>query len=1650
MWLIIGFVILFALIAILIQIPVIQKRIVNLAISYVSDKTHTRVELKKINISFPKSVVIEGLYVEDLNKDTLLFAGEIKINISFSDLLNNNIHISSLALENINLNVKRNVSDSVFNYNFLITSFNDSTASKKVAAKRKSNWTFSVDNVNLKDIRMHYYDDYGGTHAAINLKRLYLKMNKADFAQSVYNIDGLLIESLTATILLKKSEITKNKKSESILPIIMANRIEINNTNLIFGDSVAKQSITSHINKFILKSATLDLQKQFVNIGKIDLLKSEINYNQNSEISSEKPLAISDTLKTKSDWKVSVKKINLDDNSFAYSIVNKPEIQKSFDASHLDYKHLTLVTENFKYSADKTEASIKKFEAENKKNNFKITKFETDFNMDQHSLTAKNLKVKTGNSSVNADLSLHYSSLKSLQDSIQLMIVNADLKKVSIQNSDILYFSPQLFKNAFFKDVANTTNVSGTITGPVNNLKAENVIIQTGGSTTLKTDFVISGLPNVNTAYFNFPNLKIYTSKKDIAMMVGASIPKSIELPENISMQIAFKGKLKTFESTAGISSSYGSAHLFATIDKNENFKSRLNITNFDLGSLLKNKIMFGPVSLTAETNGKNLDKNTILAKVKVEVSEIYLNKYTYHKLNVDGNINGLGFDGKIKLDDENAAFDFDGLVNLNPDQEHYKFHLNLIGADLQKLNFSKDDIKLGLVVDSDLKGKSVNKLNGTAGITNIIIVQNGKKYTLDSFLLASINEPNKNELNVKSALIGLKYTGNTSPTKLPEDLTRFINRYFSFSDSLLQPKETATDNFNFEIQLHNHPILSEVLFPQLKEFEPGLIQGSFDSQKNELKLSASMRKIVYGTTEIHDFSIAVNSDTNALNYKIYCKNILNSQIKFDNLVIEGKLADQKIGVNISSIDSSQNKKLLLRSQIVKNKNNYKLSLDPDFYLMNEKWDIANDNFIEFGKPGILIHHLFLTKTGSQINIASVHDQFNDDLNIAIKNFKLENISGIIEKDSSLVKGSVDGNVLLKRVNNSYGLIADAKISNLIVRKIPVGDLTIKADNPTVEKFNVDVNLSSAENNLTAIGYFVPNGGNNSINIKAEIQSMSMKTVEAFSMGNITGSSGSLKGKFLVAGSSALPEITGNLTFNNVYIKPAALNNMLYLKNETVSLKKDGIYFDTFTISDPDKHTAVLDGAVKMENFKNLIFDLNVNTKDFLLFNTTEKDNKEFYGKMIIDSKVSIKGPMTLPVVNAKLKMKKGSTFTFAVPEKKLTTDKGEDVVEFEKPVKLNKILYGDGKKEIQKSGLAGFDISSIIEIDKQATLKLLMDPTSTDSLVVKGEAALNFTIDRSGKMSLTGAYNLNDGSYIVSLESIIKRKFIIAPGSTIIWNGDLLDAEISINAIYSIRASPIDLIADQTSGLSEADKNAYKQRYSFLVYLKLRGEISHPEISFEIQLPPEDKGILGGEVNAKLNMLNEDPSSLNKQVFALLVLGRFIQENPLQTETNGASAAVRTTVGKFLSAQLNQLSSKVVPGVELNFDVQSYDDYQSGQAQGRTQVDIGMKKQLFNERLTVQVGGIVDVEGARAKQNSASDITSDVTLEYKLTKDGRYRLKGFRHNQYEGAIEGQLVETGAGILYVRDFNKWKSFFKSPKTQLDSTKKANNNDTIIH
>ena len=107
LWVAVILVLLFIIIAVIIQIPVIQNKIVHFATSFISSKTHTRVEIKNINISFPKTVVIEGIFLEDIQKDTLFFAGKAKINITLYYLISSNIAKNSFALKNADINLYR-------------------------------------------------------------------------------------------------------------------------------------------------------------------------------------------------------------------------------------------------------------------------------------------------------------------------------------------------------------------------------------------------------------------------------------------------------------------------------------------------------------------------------------------------------------------------------------------------------------------------------------------------------------------------------------------------------------------------------------------------------------------------------------------------------------------------------------------------------------------------------------------------------------------------------------------------------------------------------------------------------------------------------------------------------------------------------------------------------------------------------------------------------------------------------------------------------------------------------------------------------------------------------------------------------------------------------------------------------------------------------------------------------------------------------------------------------------------------------------------------------------------------------------------------------------------------------------------------------
>jgi len=314
-------------------------------------------------------------------------------------------------------------------------------------------------------------------------------------------------------------------------------------------------------------------------------------------------------------------------------------------------------------------------------------------------------------------------------------------------------------------------------------------------------------------------------------------------------------------------------------------------------------------------------------------------------------------------------------------------------------------------------------------------------------------------------------------------------------------------------------------------------------------------------------------------------------------------------------------------------------------------------------------------------------------------------------------------------------------------------------------------------------------------------------------------------------------------------------------------------------------------------------------------------------------------------------------------------------------------------------------------------------------------------TMKPNGQIKLTGGYEISDGSYELTLYNLVNKKFLIAEGSRVNWSGDPFDAKLAVRAIYNVKTSASGLMAAEISGSDPYVKQKYKEVLPFNVYLNIDGELLQPEISFALDMPEDERGAIGGQVYGKVQQVNNEEAELNRQVFSLLVLNSFYPDQNSDGSEGGFATLARDNLNDAVSGQLNAFSDKVLgdSGFELDFGLKSYSDYQGNAPTDRTQLDIAAQKKLFNDRLTVRVGSAVDIEG-NSNTKEEAPVVGNVSLEYTITEDGRYRLKGFRKTEFDNVFDGETVVNGIALIFTQEFNKFSELWDAI---LRSEKKAN-------
>jgi hypothetical protein len=1638
LWIMLSIIGLLLLLIIALQIPAVQRYSKNKAVTYLQEKLKTKVKIDKVKIGFPKDVILEGVYFEDQKKDTLLAGRRIAVNLNMYGLLNNKVEITSVELEGIVAHIDRNKTN-VFNFNYIIEAF-------KSPEKQDDNSTpmeFTLDKIELKNIRVRYADVYNNNDLRLNLNYLDTRiktfnLNTMDFEVPRLKIDGMQFsykQGLAGNMAAPKTGKPKSPDLKLKLGTLDLSKIKVD-----YQDDNSKLATNVGFNKLMVEVKNFDLRNNIIDLNTIELSNAKGSLSL-GEMIEEKTKAASKP----NNWKVSAKDVAFKNVNFAFDNANGKAVDKGIDYRHLNIKGFNLDANDIAYSPQVISGKINALKAK-EKSGFIVESFKADFRYDEKSAYLKDLYLKTPQTTLRNEIIVGYPSIESLSKNPGALTVEANLNQSRIGFKDILIFAPELSNTNPFRDNPTAVVLLDTkLSGKLSNLNIPNLQLSGIGTTKVNLSGWVVGLPDSDKAYYNLNIKNLQSTAKDVyGFMPKNTIPANIQLPAQFTTIGTFKGTIRNFNTNLKIATSSGNAKIKGGLDRRtkdrEKYDFDVMLDNFDLGRLLKNDSI-GKITLKTAVKGTGFNPKTANAIAKATIIKATYNHYTYQNVVVDGKIGNSLFKATAFINDPNLKFD---LVSSGSFKDKYPkgtVHLNVDIADLDKLNLHAGPLKLKGQFDADVQSADLDYLNGTASVHHLVIANEKDQFAIDSVNVVAIATSEKNSITLDSQFMDAEFVGKYRLSTLAHSVKNSVSHYYNLK-STSKNVPYGKQQLAFKVNVKSTPLLLKII-PQLKNIEPISITGRYNSVNDTIVLNGSIPKVVYGTNTIANAVIKIDKQEDALIYSFSVDEVRNNQLRLHRTSLSGIVADDVFDYTLLIKDFKDKDRYLIAGNLKSKNGGSEIWIDPTKLLLNyDQWALSEENYIRFANNGIYINNFELSKDNNSLKLQSQSQGSNPPLAVDFKNFEIKTITNIVQMENIEMDGTINGNALFKDLKSKVLFTADVTIDKFTFKKEEVGTININVDNYTANTYTAKIELTGQENQMNLDGIY--RASDDALDMDLDIQKLNLKSIQGFSMENVTDGTGYFSGKFKVTGNTTNPKLIGDLKFNDIGFKATKLNAKFKSMNDTMVFTENAILLDNFTIKDEKSNDLTINGKINNQDYANLGFDLTVDADNFKAVNSSAKDNDTFYGQLFLDNHLTVTGSMNNPYVEGTVKINKDTKFTVVLPQDDPSIADREGIVEFidqDQPPLFVKLADDD----ISETEVKGVNASVTIEIDKEAELSLVIDKGNGDFLRLKGEAELTGGIDPSGKTTLTGRYELEEGSYEMSF-NLVKRKFDIKRGSYILWTGEPTKADISITAVYKISTAPIDLLNNQLSTLTPEERNTYKQKIPFETELKMTGELMKPKISFDIILPEGNNNVSGeiiDKTQAKLAQLRQEPDDLNKQVFALLLLSRFIGEDPFSSESGGTSASTlaRESASKILSQQLNNFASDLIKGFEVDFDLASSEDYTTGQRENKTDLNVGLSKKLLNDRLKVTVGSTFGIEGPEQPNKETNTIAGDIGAEYQLSKDGRYKLRAYRKNLYQVALQGQVIETGVGFIITLDYNQFKELFHSRK-EVKKIKKA--------
>ncbi|MDX8566504.1 translocation/assembly module TamB domain-containing protein [Elizabethkingia sp. HX XZB] len=1652
---IISIVVFFSLLILSLRLPVVQNFIKDRLVVYLENKIKTKVSLEKVYVAFPNNLQLQNLYLKGQDVDTLLAVRKLDVGLNMMKLMSSTADITSIDLEGVNANVVRNQKGK-FNFDYIINAF--ATSDKEESSSKP--FIISLNKIKLKDIGVTFKDQQSKNDIKLYFNSFDTRVKTFDLQKNNYavgdiNLDGLklkLKQDLVAEVSEKVGKKVDSLSKQQPMKIGLQG-IKLTNFNIDYGDENTKTFAKVLFKELSTKVNQLDLENNAYNIDNVLLAGADIRADLYLPAKKEDPKKVqkisAGSGKEKA-MKVLLGNLNFNDVKVVYNNTAVVPSKLGMDYNHLNFSRMNVDVRNFKMENNEFAGTVKSAEIKESKG-LDIQRLTTNFTYGSKEAYLKNLYLQTPKTVLRDEVVIGYDSVEQLTANPGAVKVSASIRDSKVGFSDILNLVPTLRNTVPFNKYPNAVLlVNANAKGSVNDLVIQNLKLSGIDQLKVAASGRIKNAMDPDQLYYDLKIGELSSSDKTIYNLVPKNtIPSNISLPSFFSVKGIAKGTTKNVNTNLNLTSAFGNADIIAQVDmrrkNHELYDMNANLHNLQIGKIIQNKEV-GAITAKIAAKGEGFDPKSAKADIRGYVNSAVYKAYNYRDMDLTGKINHGAYSLALNSKDPNANMNLAASGVYNEKNPTVKVNGAITKLDLNKLGFYEKPMIVAGKLDGDFSNLNPGELNGSLNLQNFAISDTKEVFPIQEVNFKAISTKDSNELNLSSQIADITLTGKYKLTQIFGALQQTINQYYQFQKPGKAQKIQPGQHFAFNAKIKNDNLIRKFV-PDLKDFETITLNGNYDADSQKIEVDGRIPQLQYGENSIQGGALKITNENQALQYNLGVASLKSSSLALNKISVVGDVANNTINYNITTKDAKDATQFLIVGTAKSLNDITEVSLNPNGLKLNyDDWTVAENNRIQISSKGILADNFRLSNAGSEILLQSENNSPASPLNVSLKDFKIETITEAIKKDSLLAKGTINGTAQLSDLTKKMTFTSDLNISDLMVYGSPVGNVAVKVKNNSANILNADVALSGNDNDVKILGDYNISAGTFDMNMA--INQLQMKTVQGFSMNAIHHTEGYLSGNLKLAGSTDKPNILGKVKFNKVGLEIAKTGSDFRNIDDEIDFTNRGIEFNRFKVKDKDGNALTVNGQVLTQNYRDFAFNLNVNAKDFKVVNSEKTNDAMMYGILAIDAGLRIRGNLDLPKVEGRLAVAENTDFTFVLPQSSPALQERDGIVEFvdQDQVVLNKTIKTDSLNA--QSRIKGMDVSVNIEVNKEAKMSIVIDKANGDFVKLQGEAQLTGGIDPSGKTTLVGVYEVEKGAYELSV-SMLKRKFDIQKGSTITWTGEPTAAIMDITAVYKTETAPIDLVEQQ---VNQGETNLFKQRMPFNALLKMKGELQKPVLSFDITTDENNNSVATNVkqlVDAKLAQLRQQEPEMNKQVFALLLLNRFIGENPFQSSAGlSAETMARQSVSKILSQQLNNLASDLIKGVDLNFGLESTDDYSTGNKNTRTDLNVDISKKLLNDRLKVTVGSNFGLEGQARQNENMTNIAGDVTVDYSLSRDGRYMLRAYRKNDYQVALQGQIVETGVGFIITLDYDKFREIFQKSKKEKNRKVRDKKNQVV--